>query len=262
MVSRIFSLLVPVRVTAAYATALFVIASILVALGPRTTERVIGQLSTNLDNLGSGHLATLVGSAFVTEEGQTYLLLPGLICLLALAELLWCGRRVVQAFVLGHLGATLIVAAGLVAAIEAGWVSRSIEGASDVGLSYGAVAVLGALSAAIPARWRAAWIGGWLMVALSVVALGAGFVAIGHAVALILGMALSTRFHLDVHWTGLRRSLLPAAVGFGLLLLVGVALPTAPIVIPAGVLGAAVAHVVVASWRAAADRRTAVPAAR
>jgi hypothetical protein len=235
MVSRIFSSLLPVRVTVAYTTALFLVASALLALGPQVQDHVVSQLSTNLHNLGRGHLGTLLGSAFVTAEGQTYLLLPGLACLLALAELLWRSRRLVQAFALGHLGATLTVAAGLAAAIKLGWLPISTARASDVGLSYGAVAVLGTLTAAIPTRWRPAWIAGWLTVAsVMVVASGADFTAAGHAVALILGMLLSIRFRVRTPWTMVRLALLAAGVAFGLLLLVGVSLPTAPVAVPAG----------------------------
>lgn len=236
MSSRVFSSLASVRVTVAYATALFVVASTLMVLGPRAQDRVVGELSTNLYNLRHGHLGTLLGSAFVTAEGETYLLLPGLVCLLALAELLWCSRRLIQAFVLGHIGATLIVAAGLAAAIRFGWLPISIAGASDVGLSYGAVAVLGTLTAAIPSPWRAAWIGGWLTVALVVLAAtsAADFTAVGHTVALILGMVLSVRFPVRSHWTKWRLGLLAVGVLFGLLLLVGVSLPAAPVAIATG----------------------------
>nr|WP_235631474.1 rhomboid-like protein [Mycolicibacterium fortuitum] len=177
MLSRVFSNLVRVRVTLCYATALFVIASLLLVLGPHAQDRVVGRLSTNLDNLGRGNVGTLLGSAFVTAEGYTYLLLPGLICLLALAELLWRSRRLVQAFALGHVGATLIVAGGLAAAIKLGWLPISVAHATDVGLSYGALAVLGTLTAAIPIRWRPAWIGSWVTIALVVAVSGPDFTA-------------------------------------------------------------------------------------
>jgi hypothetical protein len=249
MLSRIFSSLVRVRVTVAYAFALFSVASALLVLGPGAQNRVVGQLSTNLENLRQGRLGTLVGSAFVTAEGYTYLLLPGLICLLALAELIWCSRRLIQAFVLGHVGATLIVAAGLAAAIKLGWLPVSIARASDVGLSYGAVAVLGALTAAIPARWRPAWIGGWLTVALVIATSASDFAATGHTVALILGMLLSVRLSSDSQWTRGRLLLLGAGIAFGLLLLVGVSLPMAPIAVPAGIAVAVAASWVFWIWR-------------
>ncbi|BBX92670.1 hypothetical protein H5U98_15435 [Mycolicibacterium boenickei] len=243
MLSRVFSSLGRVRVTLAYAAALFTVASLLLVLGPTMQDRVVSHLSTNLENLGQGRLGTLLGSAFVTAEGYTYLLLPGLVCLLALAELLWCGRRLIQAFTLGHVGATLIVAAGLAAAIKLGWLPISVAHAKDVGLSYGAIAVLGTLSAAIPTRWRPAWIGGWLTIALVVAVSGADFTAIGHAVALIIGIALSTRFRSDSTWTPAKLVLLGVGIGFGLLLLVGVALPVAPVALPAGL-----AVAVIATW--------------
>src|SRR6478672_5810806 len=115
MVSRMCSSLVAVRVTVAYAVTLLLVATTLLVLGPRVQDRVVSHLSTNLHNLAHGHLGTLVGSAFVTADGQVYVLLPGLVCLLALAELLWRSGRLVLAFALGHIGATLIVAVGLAA---------------------------------------------------------------------------------------------------------------------------------------------------
>jgi len=138
----------------------------------------------------------------------------------------------------------LVVAAGLAVAINLGWAPGSVARASDVGLSYGAVAVLGTLTAAIPASWRPAWIGGWLTVAAVVVAAGANFTAVGHTVAPILGMALSCRFRLAAQWTASRLVLLGVGVAFGLLLLVGVSLPTAPVAIPAGAAVALIARMV------------------
>lgn len=253
VVSRVLASLWRVRITVAYASALFAIASLLVALGPGAQHRVVALMSTNLHNLAEGRLGTLLASAFVTAEGQTYLLLPGLVCLLALAELLWRSRRLVQVFLLGHVGATLIVAAGLAFAIKVGWVPLAVSHADDVGLSYGAIAVLGTLTAAIPDRWRPAWTAGWLTVAAVVVVLGGGFTAAGHAVALLLGMALSTRVRTGssagAHWTVFRWVLLAAGAAFGLLLLVGVALPSALVALPAG------AAVALAAWSVAPRAR-------
>lgn len=238
MVTRLVAPLWRVRITVAYASALFAIATLMVALGPQAQNRVVALWSTNLHNLAEGRLGTLLASAFVTGEGQTYLLLPGLICLLALAELLWRGRRLIQVFLIGHVGATLIVAAGLAVAIAIGRVPIAVSHADDVGLSYGAVAVLGTLTAALPGRWRPSWTAGWLTVAAVVVVLGGGFTAVGHAVALLLGLALSLRLRTAVpvgaRWTLSRAVLLTVGAAFGLLLLVGVALPSALVAVPAG----------------------------
>ena len=169
------------------------VSAALVDLGPRVRAQVIAQASTNLHNLAHGHLATLFGSAFVTDAGPMYFWLPCLVCLLALAELIWRSGRLAIVFVTGHIGATLLVAVGLTAAIEFGWLPLSISRASDVGVSYGAVAVLGALTAAIPSRWRPAWIGWWVPVGIAAAALGDDFTDVGHSVALVLGMLVSLR---------------------------------------------------------------------
>lgn len=220
MLVNALSRLVRVRLTVSYAAALAGIAITLVLLGPPTQDRIIQAASTNLDNLGRGRLETLLGSAFVADAGPIYLWLPGLICLLALAELLWRSGRLALVFITGHVGATLLVAAGLTAAVQFGWLPWSIGFAPDVGMSYGAAAVLGALTAAIPRRWRPAWLGWWLAVALGTSALCADFTDVGHSIALVLGMLAAVRLSGPAHWTRLRYLLLAVSVTFGFVVLV------------------------------------------
>lgn len=219
MIFGILSRLARVRITLGYALALVTVSAVLVVLGPRVREHVIVQASTNLHNLAHGHLGTLFGSAFITDSGPMWFWLPCLICLLALAELIWHSGRLAVVFVTGHVGATLLVAAGLTAAIEFGWLPLSISRASDVGVSYGAVAVLGALTAAVPRAWRLAWIGWWLPVGIASAALSADFTDVGHAVALVLGMLVSTRLVGPAQWTPLRYALLGVGASFGFLML-------------------------------------------
>jgi hypothetical protein len=236
VVSRMMTGVVGLRVTAAYAAVLVAVAGTLSMFGPRVQKSVIAHMSTNLYNLERGHLGTLVGSAFVTEGGQIYIWLPGLLCLLALAEWFWRGRRLVMTFALGHVGATLIVAVWLAVATYVGWLPKSVTLASDVGVSYGAASVLGALTAAIPAGLRPAWIGWWLGVGLLIAASRQDFTAIGHALALTLGVLLSMRFHAAARWAPTQLVLLAVSVVFGYAMLVGSAPMTAPIVGVAGVL--------------------------
>ena len=205
--------------TLLYAATLAVVAQVLFYLGPRVQSEVIRQASTNLHNLGQGRLHTLIGSIFVNDAGPVYIWLPGLVSVLALGELLWQRRRLVVAFAIGHLGATLIVAVALAAAVASGLLSHSIADAADVGMSYGAVGVLGTFTAAIPARWRSPWVGWWLAVAVASVALSRGdFTNAGHGIALILGMAAGSRFGAPRQWTPTRLGLLAVATGFGYLL--------------------------------------------
>ena len=237
-----------IRITVAYAVILTGVTTALVMLGPRVQGRVISHASTNLHNLSHGRVGTLFVSAFVIDAGPIYVWLPGLMCVLAVAELLWRSRRLVVAFAVGHIGATLLVAVGLTAAVEIGWLSSDVSRATDVGMSYGASAVLGSLTVAIPRRWRPAWTGWWLAVAVAVVAVGRDFTDTGHALALALGMLVSTRFGRPAAWTPVRYLLLVVASAFGFLMLASAG-PSLVLATGLGVVGALVAEVAVGRRR-------------
>jgi len=229
------------KVTCAFAAALAAVTVALLHFGPRVQAHVIQSASTNLHNLGAGRIGTLVSSAFVNPVDSVQIWLPGVVAVLALGELLWHSRRLLVAFVVGHIGATLLVAAGLAVAVSVGLQSRSIADVADVGMSYGSVAVLGTFTAAIPRRWRAVWAGWWLAVASSSVMFSGGdFTACGHALALILGMVLSMRFGHPAHWTFPRYVLLAAASAFTYLLIAYDQVPQTTAAL--GILGAVVAQ--------------------
>lgn len=238
---RLLARLARVRVTVAYAVIVTCVTVALYALGPQAQDRVVRHVSTNLHNLSHGRLGTLLGSAFVIDAGPIYIWLPGLVCLLALAELTYRSGRLVVAFAAGHIGATLVVAAGLTGAVELGWLPLSVSRATDVGMSYGAAAVLGSLTAAIPGRWRAAWVGWFLAVGVAVAAVGRDFTDVGHGVALGLGMLIATRFRRPEHWTPLHFALLGVAAAFGYLVLASTDLLIAT---AAGLAGAALAEAI------------------
>ena len=220
-VARALSGVAALRVTTLYAVALVAVSVTLTALGPRTRDAVVSRMSTNLHNLAHGHLSTLVGSAFV-EGGPVYAWLPGLVCLLALGELIWRSRGLLIAFTVGHIGATLLVAVGLVAGVKAGLVPISVARASDVGISYGAVGVLGALTASLPSRWRPIWIGWWLGTAAAVAwAADFDFTAVGHIMALLLGIGVSVRLPALARWSPLYVFLLGNGAVFGFCMVSG-----------------------------------------
>jgi rhomboid family protein len=241
MIGGVFSRLARVRFTVGYVAILLAISCAIVALGPHAHDVLVERASTNLHNLAHGHLGTLLGSALVVDAGPLYFWLPFLTCLLALAELHLRTIRLVVAFLVGHIGATLVVAAALAAAIEFGWLPISIARASDVGMSYGALAVLGAMTAAIPSRWRAPWVGWWIAAGLASAIIGGDFTDAGHTVAVVLGVLVSARFRQPIRWTPVRLLMLAASSGFGFLMLahhwgtMGAALAF-------GVLGAVVAY--------------------
>lgn len=244
MILSILARLARVRLTVGYAATLTTVSITLLILGPQVQAQVVDNASTNLHNLAHGQLGTLFGSAFVTDAGPIYVWLPGLVCLLALAELFWHRARVTMVFVTGHIGATLLVAAGLAASIELGWLPLSLSRASDVGMSYGAVAVLGALTAAVPPRWRPVWVGWWVPAGVAAAAVSADFTDAGHAVALVLGVLLATRFAGPARWTRLRYLLLGVGASFGFLMLAHTAWSVLAGV-GVGVLGAVAADAVV-----------------
>lgn len=220
LASRTLSGAASLRVTAIYTAMLLAVSLTLTAMGPHARAVAVSRMSTNLHNLAHGHVGTLVGSAFVNESDDIFVWLPGLAALLALGETIWRGKGLILTFAVGHIGATLIVAVGLVAAVRTGSLPFSVARASDVGMSYGAVCVLGALTASIPARWRPVWVGWWFGVALPAT-LGWDFTAIGHMLALVLGVGLSFRLSAMTRWTPLHVSLLVVGVAFGFLVLSG-----------------------------------------
>lgn len=219
MFSGLLRALARIRITVAYAVTLTAVTTAMAVLGPRAQDRIVRHASTNLHNLCHGRIGTLFVSAFVVDAGPIIAWLPGLACLLALAELLWRSGRLVTSFVVGHIGATLLVAVGLTAAVAMGVLSTDVTRATDVGMSYGAAAVLGTLSAAVVPRWRPAWSGWWMAVAVAVVAVGRDFTDLGHAVALLLGILVSSRFGPPGRWTPARYLLLVVASAFGYLML-------------------------------------------
>ena len=188
MIDVILSRVARVRFTVGYVAILTAVSFAILSVGPHARELVIQHASTNLHNLAHGRLGTLLGSAFVVDAGPVYFWMPFLTCLLVLAELHLRSIRLMVAFVIGHIGATLVVVGALAAAVEFGWLPMSITRASDVGMSYGALAVLGALTAAIPRRWRPAWVGWWVFAAMAAAVVGGDFTDAGHTVAVILGV--------------------------------------------------------------------------
>jgi hypothetical protein len=242
MIYGVLSRVARVRFTVGYVAIAGAVSFALLSLRPHTRELVIQHASTNLHNLAHGHVGTLLGSAFVVDDaGPLYFWLPFLTCLLALAELHLRSIRLMVAFVVGHIGATLVVVGALAAAVEFGWLPRSITRASDVGMSYGALAVLGALTAAIPPRWRPAWVGWWIFAAMASAVVGGDFTDAGHTVAVILGLLVSSQFRGSIHWTPVRLMMLIGSSGFGFLVLAHhwATMAAAPVF---GLLGAVVVH--------------------
>lgn len=259
MIYGILSRLARVRFTVGYVAILAAVSFAILSLGPHAHELVVQHASTNLHNLARGRVGTLLDSAFVVEAGPLYFWMPFLTCLLALAELHLRTIRLMVAFLVGHIGATVVVVAALGAAVEFGWLPLSITRASDVGMSYGALAVLGALTAAIPGRWRPAWVGWWVFAAMAAGVVGGDFTDAGHTIAVILGVLVSAQFRHPIHWTPVRFLMLAASSGFGFLVLAH-HWGTMAAALAFGLVGALAAHKLVrlSTWRMAPSKATLV----
>lgn len=170
--------------------ALLILVTVLVSVLSNSAQtRVMLHASTNLYNLLHGHIGTLLSSALLIGDTDTSLLvLPLLICLLALAEVKFGASRLIRIFLAGHLVSTLLVAFGLWVAVEVHWVPLEITHAEDVGISYGSMALIGAFLVLMPSRWRPTWAITWLAVAVAGVAMGRTFTNVGHLLSVSIGL--------------------------------------------------------------------------
>ncbi|CCQ17736.1 putative uncharacterized protein [Rhodococcus sp. AW25M09] len=191
---RLLALALRIRVTLAYCFLATAGAIALGQIGAHDRWHVLHAASTNLHNLTDGHLATLVTSVFLTEGRVNWLWLASVALLFAVAEWISGWRRFLLTFSAGHIGASALVAVGLFIGIHADWLADSLAMAVDVGVSYAAAAVAGSMIRYLSMPWRAGWAALWI----GAVAFGAisdpSFTAVGHAIALSIGLGLGATY--------------------------------------------------------------------
>lgn len=145
--------------------------------------------STNLDHLHDEPFRVLVTSAFVADGAELVQWTVIFTLVFAVAER-WLGtRRWLAVTALGHVGATLASQAVVLAGVRSGRLPESMRGVVDVGPSYALMATAGVLVYALPGPWRWAWI---VPVAAYVgipLAVDHDFTSVGHAAAVLLGLA-------------------------------------------------------------------------
>lgn len=191
---RLLTLVLRIRVTLVYCTLAAAGTVALGRIGPHDRWHVLHAASTNLHNLTDGHLATLVTSVFLTEGRVNWLWLAGVAILFAVAEWMFGWRRFLVTFSAGHIGATALVAVGLFIGIRADRLADSLAMAVDVGVSYCAAAVAGSMIRCLPMPWRLGWAAFWIaIVAVSAIS-NPSFTAVGHAVALGIGLGLGALY--------------------------------------------------------------------
>lgn len=163
----------------------------MIAAGPTVSNEIIDATSTNLHNLQRDPLAVMVASAFVLPSHAGIVGIPLVGAVVGVAER-WLGSAAtVVTFFIGHVGATLVVANGLIVALRAGAVTRSEVHANDVGMSYGLFCVAGMLTWMMPPRWRWWWVAGLAATAGVTTLFVGGPTGVGHVTATLIGFALS-----------------------------------------------------------------------
>jgi rhomboid family protein len=176
--------------TAVYLLVLAATTLVLSLSSERTSDRILSALSTNLHQLARVPVRVVLGSAFWVDSWIDFALCAAvLIAVAAPVERRLGWRRTLAVFAAGHVGATLLVAAGLGIGLWLGDLDPSVERARDVGASYGVLAVCAVGTYLLAPRRRlpyAAALGGF--VALSAV-VSHTFADFGHLSAVAIGLA-------------------------------------------------------------------------
>ena len=176
--------------TYAYLTILFFTSWILVGLSDRLADRLLLAQSTNLHHLGNDPVRVLVGSAF-WAPGRYDLVLSAVLFTIVLApvERRIGSKRTIGLFAIGHVGATLLTAAGLWIALRFDAVERSVVNARDVGTSYGFFAVAAAMTVLLAEDLRGPYAAALTGYLATTAVLAGSFGDYGHLAAMVLGFA-------------------------------------------------------------------------
>ena len=153
-------------------------------------RQLLLERSTNLHHLAHDPVRVLFASAFWVSGAWE---LAGWVVLFTLVvapvEHRIGTARTAAVFFLGHIGATLLTAAGLWAALQLNLAEHSVTTAADVGASYGFVAVAGILTYRITVRWRWGYAALLTAYVVGMAAYDPSFTNVGHVFALAVGFA-------------------------------------------------------------------------
>lgn len=146
--------------------------------------------STNLDHLRHDPITVLVTSAFWVTGPELALWVVLFPLVLAPAER-WLGTlRTIVAFWVGHVGATLITAAGLALLIRHHYLPHRLNDVVDVGSSYGFFCIAALFTYRLPRPWRLPWATLLLTGSITLMAIDQGFSDFGHFTAILIGFCL------------------------------------------------------------------------
>ena len=177
-------------VTSAYLLVLVVTTWVLQTTSARISNRLLLEQSTNLQHLAHDPIRVLIGSALWLSTGWELLVWAALFpFVLAPVERRLGSGRTTLVFAAGHVGATLLTAAGLWVALRVDLVERSVVNARDVGPSYGFFAVAALMTAFVDRRLRTFYVAGLVILLVVTLAVSQTFTDVGHLLALLIGFA-------------------------------------------------------------------------
>jgi hypothetical protein len=176
--------------TFTYAGIIAVTTWVVAGLSTRESDLLLRSQSTNLHNLHRHPLTVLFRSAFWSGGTAALPVIAMLAVVLAPAEV-WLGTgRLILAFAVGHLGATLITAVALSNGYFGSPGSPGVARTIDVGVSYGVLCVAGLLTYRLPLPLRLPYAVGLLTtVGLFAFVFGRTFTDFGHVVSVLIGLA-------------------------------------------------------------------------
>jgi hypothetical protein len=176
--------------TYVYLAILLATAWVLDSSGSRRAHRLVLERSTNLHELAIHPVRVLIESAFWVAAPWNALAWGVLFTLVLAPAEHWLGTiRWAAVLAAGHVGATVITAAGLWVAIQADAVERSVTRAVDVGASYGFFAVAGVLVYRLPRPWRIPVVASVAAGLLLYFAVDRRYADAGHVIAFAIGLA-------------------------------------------------------------------------
>jgi membrane associated rhomboid family serine protease len=176
--------------TSIYLLVLAVTTAVLSGSSKHSDDRLLLAVSTNLHQLAQDPVRVLIASAFWTSGWWDLALWAALFAaIIAPVERRLGWRRTTFTFAVGHVGATIIVAAGLWIGVQVGAADRADVFARDVGASYGFFAVAALAAYLVAPRYRTRYLTLTVGYVVAAAALFHTFTDFGHLTAVAIGLA-------------------------------------------------------------------------